>query len=309
MRKVTLSLLSLLLLMLFAVSAQAAEHYRPFVLGSISEGTDINAKANEVKQALISQGFRVLGEYDINPDARVIVVTNDDLLKLAKSHKRAAYIAPWRVAVAKDKKGRIQVSYANPYYLKHAYHIKGSIEPVANKLKLALGWEKDFGSKKGLTAKDLEGYHYTFGMEYFDEPYELKEYKSHAEAVKAVEEGLKAGKGGLSKVYRLDIPGTDVTVFGVAMDGKKGGNRQMDDNFQMQVVDFQDLRTVAYFPYELAVIGNKVEAPHMRFRMAIHHPDLKMFGEHSFKKLMSSPAAIEDAFWKLLGGREQEELF
>ncbi len=309
MRKVTLSLLSLLMLMLMVTGVQAAERYKPFVLASISEGTDINAKTNEVKQALVSQGFRVLGEYDINPDARVLVVTNKDLLKLAKSHKRAAYIAPWRVGIAKDGKGRVQVSYANPYYLQHAYHIKGSIEPVANKLKLALGWEKTYGSRKGLTAKQLEDYHYTFGMEYFDEPYELKEYKSHAEAVKALEKGLKAGKSGLSKVYRLDIPGTDVTVFGVAMAGKKGGNKYMDDNFQMGIVDFEDLRKPAYFPYEMAVIGNKVEALHMRFRMAVHFPDLKMFGEHSFKKLMSSPAAIEDAFWKLLGGREQEELF
>ncbi|NNK33799.1 MAG: hypothetical protein HKP02_11785, partial [Xanthomonadales bacterium] len=43
-----------------------------------------------------------------------------------------------------------------------------------------------------------------------------------------------------------------------------------------------------------------VEALHMRFRMAVHFPDLNMMGEHGFTKLMASPGATEDAFEELV---------
>jgi hypothetical protein len=33
----------------------------------------------------------------------------------------------------------------------------------------------------------------------------------------------------------------------------------------------------------------------MRFRMAVHFPDLSMMGAHGFTKLMASPGATEDA--------------
>ena len=57
---------------------------------------------------------------------------------------------------------------------------------------------------------------------------------------------------------------------------------------------------MAYFPYEILVRGTEVEALHMRFRMAVHFPDLNMMGEHGFTKLMASPGATEDALEALL---------
>ena len=46
--------------------------------------------------------------------------------------------------------------------------------------------------------------------------------------------------------------------------------------------------------------GQDVEALHMRFRMAVHFPDLSMMGAHGFTKLMSSPGATEDALENLV---------
>ena len=46
--------------------------------------------------------------------------------------------------------------------------------------------------------------------------------------------------------------------------------------------------------------GAEVEALHMRFRMAVHFPDLSMMGEHGFTKLMSSPGATEDALEEMV---------
>ena len=99
------------------------------------------------------------------------------------------------------------------------------------------------------------------------------------------------------RVYRIDIPGKDQAVFGVGMKATSSDEdeKDIDAAFQMSIVDFEGHAKVAYFPYEILVNGTDVEALHMRFRMAVHFPDLSMMGAHGFTKLMSSPGATEDA--------------
>jgi hypothetical protein len=295
----------LMFMLLGLVTAQAADRYKPFVLGSVSTG-DLNAKVSEVKGALVSQGFKVIGEYEPYADTRIVIVTNNDLLKIAAANKRGGYAAVQNVSIVKTG-GKVQVSYPNPIYFQYAYRLKGSLEPVAQKLKNALGAQETFGSKKGLTAKKLKKYHYTFGMEYYDDPYKFKTYKNHGEAVKAVSSGLSAGKGGLGEIYRLDIPGTNMTLFGVSMKAGKDGNKYMDDAFQMGIIDFADMKHAAYLPYTILVNDKQVEALNMRFRAAVHFPDLKMAGKNSFMKVMKSPGAIEGSMWELFGGKPKEK--
>ncbi|HQT26317.1 MAG TPA: hypothetical protein PLK99_06935, partial [Burkholderiales bacterium] len=119
---------------------------------------------------------------------------------------------------------------------------------------------------------------------------------------KAVEAGLAAGKGGVTKVYRIDIPGKQETVFGVAMKGD-GGNKYMDDKYIMSEIDFRDLKSAAHLPYEMLVDGNKVYALYARFRIAIDFPDLSMMGAHSFMNIMKSPEAIRKALTAAAGGK------
>lgn len=300
MSMVQRSFYALLVFMLLGmVSVQAAERLKPFVLASMAPG-DMKSKVNETKSALVSQGFRLVGEYVPYENAHILIVTNDDLLKLAA--KDTGYAATQRVSITKTD-GKVQVSYVNPIYIQYAYRMKGSMQPVADKLKAALGAQETFGSKKGLKPKKLKKYHYTFGMEYFDDPYELKTFSSHGAAVNAVDKGLAAKKGGLSQVYRMDIPGTKMTIYGVAMKQSDGGAQQIDDAWQMGIIDFNDLKHTAYLPYEILVNDKQVEALHMRFRAAVHFPDLSMAGENSFMKVMSSPGAIEKAMWEMLGGK------
>jgi hypothetical protein len=78
-------------------------------------------------------------------------------------------------------------------------------------------------------------------------------------------------------------------------------DKDLDSAFQMGVVDFEGCKKRAYFPYEVLVNGNEVEALHMRFRMAIHFPNLKMIGKHGFTKLISAPRAIEEALEEMVG--------
>jgi len=146
-----------------------------------------------------------------------------------------------------------------------------------------------------MTAKKLRKYHYMIGMQYFDDPSELGAFDSHEAAVAAVEKGLANPDDALTQVYRIDIPGTDQTVFGVGMKSNHEDNVALDETFQIEVVDFEGCKKRAYFPYEVLVKGKEVEALHMRFRMAVHFPNLSMMGSHGFTKIMSSPGMIEDA--------------
>jgi hypothetical protein len=136
-----------------------------------------------------------------------------------------------------------------------------------------------------------------FGMEYFDDPSVLARYDSYQQAVAAVEQALAAGKGGVGKVYRIDVPGKDETVFGVSLSEGCSG-----DKFIMEKIDFKPRRSTAHLPYEMLVSGNTVYALYARFRIAINFPDLKMMGDNSFFKIMCAPRAIEEALTLAAGG-------
>lgn len=305
MRKLIHLLLTFNLLLLGVTgSAQAVERFKPFVLASTSSG-NFESRVQETKAALQNAGFTILGEFTPYQDtfvdnAHVIIVTNDELIGTAQQTKYGGFAAPWRVAVTQVG-NEIQVSYANPIYIAKAYRLKSDLSGVSDALKKALGRQETFGSKKGLTARKLRKYKYTFGMERFDKVYKLAQYGSHAQAVAAVEQNLADAVAGVSKVYRLDLP-NNVTVFGVARKAPSENEKYMDDKFIMSTVDFKKTKGTAYLPYEIMVDGNQVVAMHMRFRMAVQYPDLKMMGEHSFMKLMSSPNAIEKAFKQVAGG-------
>ena len=272
---------------------------KPFILGSKGPG-EVAAKADAAKNALAAQGFTLAGSYTPYPDTTILVVTNDELKKNAAQSEHGGFGAMERVSVVKAG-GEVQVSYTNPVYMANAYRMQSDLRDVAAKMQAALGRMEEFGAK-GLTAAQLRKYHYMFGMEYFNEPSTLAEYGSYNDAVKAVEAGLAAGRGGVTKVYRIDIPGKEESVFGVAMKGA-GDNRAMDDRYIMSEIDFKDLKSAAHLPYEMLVSGNKVYALYARFRIAIDFPDLSMMGAHSFVNIMSSPEAIRKALALAAGGQ------
>ena len=222
-----LSIAAAAVILMTSMVVKAADEMKPFILASTGVGT-VADTVSDVKEALTGNGFTIAGEYSPYETAHIIIVTNKALKKAAASHKRAGYVAGQRVAVTKVG-DQVQVTYTNPTYMAAVYQIKEKVSGVTASLEKALGSIKEFGPAKGLTAKKLNGYHYTFGMEYFDEPYDLASYDSYKQAVAAVEKGLAAKKGGATKVYRIDIPGSKQTVFGVAMSSEKTGNKYMDD--------------------------------------------------------------------------------
>jgi len=274
---------------------------KPFLLGTTPSGSMEQVVA-AVKTALTAQGFEEAGSYSPYPGATIIIVTSPELKAAAAKSERGGFGAAQRVAVT-DVKGKLQVSYTNPVYMANAYRMADDLKNVAAKLEAALGKGEAFGAK-GLTAKKLRKYHYTIGMEYFDEPSLLAEHASFEEALKTVEANLAAGKAGVTKVYRVDVPGKQETLFGVGMKAAIEKDKHMDDKYIMSEIDFRDVKSTAHLPYEMLVSGNKVYALYARFRIATSFPDLSMMGSNSFMNIMSSPEAIRKALVKAAGGKE-----
>lgn len=306
---------SLTLFCLNTAMADEDERYKPFVLASKGPG-DMVAKTNAAKAALNANGFTIVGTYSPYPAATILIVTNDELKKNAGESEHGGFGAAQRVALTKVK-GDIQVSYTNPVYMAHGYRMKGDLKDVAVALEKALGKTEDFGGK-GATVKKLRKYQYMFGMEYFTDPSVLAEYASYGEAIAAVEAGLAAKNEGVSKVYRIDVPGKQEAVFGVAMAGKPGSTKVIKDiapgqdeqfgtlmtgapeadQYIMSVIDFNDLKSTAHLPYEILVSGKQVIAQYARFRIALNFPTLKMMGNNSFMNIMECPEAIRNTLQK-----------
>jgi len=274
---------------------------KPFVLASKGPG-EVAAKADEAKAALAKNGFTIAGSYSPYPNAVVIAVTNDEMRTTAAKSEHGGFGAAQRVSVTKVG-NEVQVAYTNPVYMANAYRMAGDLKNTSAGLQAALGRIEEFGAK-GLAAEKLRKYHYTFGMEYFDEPNEFVKYGSYEEALKAVEAGLAAGKYGVTKVYRVDVAGKKETLFGVAMKGEGETGKFMDDKYIMSEIDFKDVRSTAHLPYDILVSDNKVYALYARFRIAISFPDLAMMGANSFMNIMKSPEAIREALALTAGGKK-----
>lgn len=283
---------------------------KPFVLASKGPGA-MEAKVASTKAALVANGFTIAGTYSPYPSATILIVTNDDLKSNAAASEHGAYGIAQRVAITKTASD-IQVSYTNPVYMANVYRMNGDLKNVAAKLAAAIGKAEEYGTERTMTAKKARKYHYMFGMEYFDEKSELAEFGSYEEAIAAVEAGLAAGKEGVTKVARIDVPGKKEAYFAVAMAGKPGKTKVSQekvpgqaeqfgivmtgapeaDAYIMSQVDFQPVKSTAHLPYEIVVSGNKVLAQYARFRIALSFPDLSMMGKNSFMNIMESPEAI-----------------
>lgn len=286
--------------LLVPAAPASASALKPFILASESD-TGLSAATADVKARLTGGGFEIVGEHSPYADTTLLIITNDALKAAAAKSEFGGYGAAQRVSLSAVN-GKVQVSYTNPRYMAAAYRMDGDLGSIADQLAATLGNGTPYGSEDGMTDDDLRGYHYMFGMEYFDEPSVLVEYDSHQAAIAAVEKGLAAGTGGVTKVFRVDIPGKEEAVFGVAMDGSKGEGTMQDDAYIMSQIDFKDVKSAAHLPYEILVSGNKAYALYARFRIAINFPDLSMMGSNSFMSIMESPKTIERALTRVAGG-------
>ncbi|AXQ31303.1 hypothetical protein D0B54_22615 [Solimonas sp. K1W22B-7] len=290
-------------LVLSTGKAWSAELLKPYVL-AYTTAAALEAEVAAVKGKLAAAGFEVIGEYAPYPGAHVVAVTHAELKAAAARPALSAFGATIHVGFT-TVDGKLQVSYLNPRYQAAAYRLSTDLGGVAQTLAKTLGSQQSFGADEGRTAEQLRDFRYMVGMETFEDTYDLGSHASYEAAVKAVEANLQKQVGGAAKVYRLDLPGQR-TLFGVSR-AQVTDPRANDKHILQDTVDQKfSIKTTAYLPYTLLVDGKQVKALHMRFRMAVWHPDLTMV---TFGKLMSSPGAIEELLAKVSGGKKESFSF
>lgn len=304
----SLYLLLCLLPVFFAGNSHAAAALKPFILGSSQPQGDIDATATDAASRLEQSGFEIVGRYTPYDGSRVIVFTDNSLRELATASKRGGYGAVLRAAVTRSGE-RVEVAYTNPAYWVNAYRMQATVEPLAARLEQALGYAEDFGSGDlQLTAQALRKYHYTFMMEYFDDPSILNYFESHRQAVETIRRNLADGVAGATGVYEValgnDIDGKPMTLFGVGLRGSDSDDCS-GDAYIMGRIDKDTPRHTAHLPYEILVYGNHAEALYARFRIAISWPHLPMIASDTgatFFSIMCAPGAIENTLIRVAGG-------
>lgn len=279
-------------------ATHAADKLQPYVLAYTAPAPP-DTEAASVKRKLSEAGFTVVGEYSPYPGAQVVGITHPDLLDAAARSVHGAFGAAIHVSLT-EAGGALQVAYLNPAYIAAAYRLQNDLSSVTALLAQTLGAQQLFGAGEGRRVKDLHDYRYMIGMESFEDPYRLGTHASHAEAVGTVEANLQRGVGGAALVYRVDIPAKEQTLFGVSR-AQVEDPRANDKHILADTVDRKfEIKTTAYLPYQILVDGPDVVAPHMRFRMAVWHPELTM---GTFGKLISSPGAIEELLRRIAGAK------
>ena len=119
-----------------------------------------------------------------------------------------------------------------------------------------------------MDADALPKYHYMFGMEYFDERSDIKEFGSFEEAIKVVRGNLAKGVAQTAKVYEIAIPEKKIAVFGVATN-----DPEMGEGWWAKKIGPDH---IAALPWELFIVNGKVMALYGRFRTALAWPELSM---------------------------------
>lgn len=273
-----------------------SQRLKPFFLASKASGSLTDA-VTATKSALTGAGFELVGEYSPNAETVVVCFTSNEQRALAAQSERGGFGAVLRASCT-SVDNQVQIAYTNPTYMAVAYRFANDNAATTQRLIAALNKAEEFGSVKGVKEDELRKYHYAVGMEYFNEPVTLMKYSSHAEAVAACEAGFAQQRGGVSKIYRVDIAGKNEVVFGC---GLKASDKYADDNYIMKMIDFLPVKHSAHLPYECMVSEHKVIMLHARFRIAVNFPDLDMTGDHGFTKIMETPSAIKKAISIMAG--------
>ncbi len=286
-----------------AVSTAAVAHtrYKPFILGHEAPGSETMTQVVATTQkALTSNGFRVVGQYVPFRRTTIVCATYPEMLAAAAHAKNGSFGAVERISIT-EVHGKWQVSYVNPDYLAVAYGLQ-PLPRTDEALKTALGAEKIFGSRHGLTRDELKpgNYHYALFMPYFNNVDHVRRFPNHAAAVNTIRANLMKHVAGTTLVYEVNVPGTPkpTTVFGFGIKSGKGG-----DHHILHIIDAHRYRGYAYLPYEMMAVGRRVIALRPRYRIAVNFPDTSMMGSHGFMNIMSAPGAIRKVMKEVAGRR------
>lgn len=229
--------------------------------------------ASSVVSTLKSNGFDVLGEYDAmsNGNYHVIAFTNNSLKQNASKESRG-FAGIMKVLVSQEDS---QLVFTNPNYFLSAFlqddFSKESADDVRLSLASAFGELK--GSSEALDDDDIAGYHFMFGMPYYEDMIEIAEGENLLDTIK--------NNAGDKLVFELKLNSS--TVFGIAMDGDNG-----EKNY---IPTISGQKHTAFAPYMILVEGNSAKIMHAKYYLALSFPNLSM-GE--FMDISDAPDNIEE---------------
>lgn len=280
-----------------------AQNLSPYLVGFETKET-VTGTQEKVTGQLELNGIKVVGQYQPANDKNrwIIVFTSAELESAVKKiGGLTGFAATLRIGITNEN-GKTIVSYTNPQYWGNAYFrtdfdkVSGSYTALTERLEKAMKASgefvgKSFGSKKGLSVKDLRKYHYMLRMPYFDDVVELASFDSYAAALDKIESGIKKGVTDVKMIYKVAIPGKEITLYGFSLSGEKGESKFLP------IIDISQPKHTAFLPYEVLVTGNKVLMLHGRYRIALSFPDLTMM---TFTKIMSTPGNIENLLKQLV---------
>lgn len=293
----------ILALLLLSFGWAFSQNLSPYILG-FEANVSIETISTTIQTNLEKNGITIVGQYQpANDKNRLILVFSSPQLEDAvrKIGGLTGFASALRIAITNEN-NKILVTYTNPAYWGNAYFgdnfdkVAPLYTTLTKHLETAIRASgtfigKAFGSKSGLSAKDLRKYHYMFGMPYFTDPVELAKFASYASALAKVEAAVKKGVPNVKMVYKVAIPGKELTLYGFALSGAEGESKFMP------IIDINSPKHTAFLPYEVLVMGNQVLMLHGRYRIALAFPDLTM---GTFTKIMSTPGSIEDLLKQLV---------
>jgi len=285
---------------LFAFSASAWA-ISPYIQGDPAASGSVQSVATVVETKLKNGGFKVIGKYFPKTlgGYGVVIATDADMLdEVGSVGGNAVLGAAIRVGVKSDG----SIAYTNPDYWYRAYFRKSfdkkepAVKALQARLQSALGAGKGLGGDE--SASSLSNYRYMIGMERLDSSKsKLAEYGSFAEALKTVRENLAKGTGKTAKVYEVVLADHKLAVFGVAMN-----DAENNDGDWIKKIDMQN--SIAGLPYEIYIVGNEVQSPFARFRIALAFPDV---GMGQFMRISSLPGDIQDTMGEVAGAKKDSE--
>ena len=292
MKNLMRSLLMLIFVTVIVTNSRAGEGLTSYYKVASLE-VSLNDAITQVKDALSTKGFEVLGEYHPgkNENLYVVAYTRDDLQKLClKVEDRGALASILKIGFV-VKEGKVDVSMLNPEYIFYAYlmddadkynsELKGIADDAKAALKVVGTEFTPFGGS--VEADDLKEYHYMMMMPYFTDPVELEEFDSFKEGLSTIRKNLNAKKGNTVKVYELVFESEKVAIFGIGLLDSEEGEAHF-----LPIIGEDH---VAATPYEIILQGDEATILHGKYRFALHWPELTM---SQFMKISSTPGDVED---------------
>lgn len=279
------------LLLSFGLGSWAQEELSPFY--GLQIPGEISLMTQKMESQIADKGFEIIGKYQVadREDLVVICFTSADLKKVCEDFEdRGALASVLKMALRKVNDS-VELSLLHPNYMFYAYFgddykiqapTLKKIDHAAKSILSSFGTAQGFGG--GLTADDLEKYHYKVMMPYFEDPVELEEYASFEEGLKYIQDRISGSGDDIELVYQLVDERRQTAVFGIGLlDAEKG-----EPTFLPIIGE----RHIAAMPYDIILQGNTVSMLHGKYRFALYWPELTM---GTFMKIMSTPGDVEEA--------------